>query len=340
MPESNDTAKNLKPSKPRKARPSSPEDAKPGVFARFRAFLARGNEESERPGVDGLLAASSRVVTGAVVVVLLGSWAFGRGPLERHVASLSRKTPGVVIEWPTVQSEPSAKPSTWVPKSVQADLARAVDSHLTPNPFDQAALVEAANDLSATGWFTKLASVQREAGGTVRVRGEWRIPAAVVRKDGRNHLVAMDGAILKLPENTEPPERLSFISNPSSPAPRNDAGTIAYGVAWMGNDVQSAITLLRTLHGRPEIYRQISGVDLSEFARSTKLVLVTDRGHRIVWGSPIGDLMPGEVAVERKVARLAQNLKDFGRIDADQPRVEIYTPVVLVDKTAGVDAAP
>ncbi len=329
----------IKPAKPRKPKADADSD-RPGLFARLRAFVARGNEDSERPGVDGLLAASSRIVTGAVVVVLLGSWAFGRGPLERHVASLSRKTPAVVIEWPTVPSTDGGAPVTWVPKSVQADLARTVDAHLTPSPFDQTALIKAATDLSATGWFTKLGAVQREAGGTVRVTGEWRVPAAVVRKDGRSHLVAMDGAILKLPENTEPPERLFVISNPASPAPRNDFGTTAYGVAWLGNDVQSAISLLRLLHGRPEIARQISGIDLSEFTRSTKLVLVTDRGHRIVWGSPVGDLMPGEVAVERKIARLAQNLKDFGRIDADQPRVEIYTPVVLVDKTAGLDATP
>ncbi len=169
------------------------------------------------------------------------------------------------------------------------------------------------------------------------------MPAAVVRKDGAQHLVALDGAILELPPHSNAPDRLFTINNPASPAPRTDTGAVAHGVPWLGNDVQAAIALLKLIHNRPDVARQVSGVDLTEYLRATKLVLVTDKGHRIVWGSPIGDQLPGEVSVERKLARLVQNLKDFGRIDADQPRMEIYTPVVLVDKTAaaieGVTAA-
>lgn len=341
MPENTDKpVRIVRVAKSKGANPKGSTEGGGGLLARFRAIFAHGNGDSERPGVDGLLAASSRVITGITVVVILGSWAFGRGALERHVASLNTKAPEVVFEWPVSKGTAGADAKTWVPKPVQQDLTRVVKEHLTPSPFDQDALVRAADDLKSTGWFTKLDAVHREAGGKVRITGEWRGIAAVVKKDGRSHLVAMDGAILKLPANTEPPERLFVISNPSSPAPLNDAGTTAYGVPWLGNDVQSAIALLKLLIVRPEVSRQLAGVDLSEYARSTKLVLVTDKGHRIVWGSPIGDLLPGEVGVERKVARLVQNLKDFGRIDADQSRVEIYTPVVMVDKTASIDPAP
>ena len=314
-----------------------PKNATPGLFARLRAFVSRSNEESERPGVDGVLAAGSRLLTGVIVVVLLGSWALGRGPLERHVASLNAKLPKVAVEWPTVPGDAKAGPRTWVPRPVQNELEQMVLRNMTSDPFDQAALVRAADELAATGWFSRLDAVHREAGGTVRVTGDWRVPAAVVKKDGGSHLVAMDGAVLRLPENIEPPERLFVISNPGTPVPRHPGGGVAYGVAWRGNDVQSAIALLRLLHARPDVSSQVAGVDLAEFTRSTKLVLVTDLGHRIVWGSPVGELLPGEVAIERKVARLVQNLKDFGRIDADQTRVEIYTPVVLVDKTARVE---
>jgi hypothetical protein len=341
VPENTDKpVKVVRVAKAKGANPKGSLEGGGGLLARFRAIFAHGNDESERPGVDGLLAASSRVLTGVTVVVVLGSWAFGRGALERHVASFNTKAPEVVFEWPLAAGASRSDARTWVPKPVQNDLTRVVQEHITSSPFDQAALVRAAEELKSTGWFTKLGAVHREAGGKVRITGEWRGPAAVVKKDGKSHLVAMDGAILKLPSNTEPPERLFVISNPSSPAPLSDAGTTAFGVPWMGNDVQSAIALLKLLNAKPEVSRQLAGVDLSEYARSTKLVLVTDKGHRIVWGSPIGDLLPGEVAVERKVARLVQNLKDFGRIDADQSRVEIYTPVVMVDKTAPVDEAP
>lgn len=306
---------------------------KPGLGARLHAWVC-GPEDPERSGLDSLLNAGGRIMTGVIIVVLGGSWAFGRGALERHVSAFETTPPAIKIEWPYVESADGETQLTWVPAPVQKDLERMISHELTPSPFDQGALVRAAERLQSTGWFADLGAVRREAGGRVRVTGEWRVPAAVVKKDGRSHLVATDGAILRMPEGTEPPERLYVIANPSTPAPLSDTGAIACGVPWKGEDVQASLALLKLLTGRGQVARQVAGIDLGEFGRSAKLVIVTDRGHRIVWGSPVGETLPGEVHVERKIARLEQNIRDFGRIDADQQRVEIYTPVVLVDKTA------
>jgi len=305
----------------------APKSPQPGLLSRTAAKVGE-------LGADGVLTLCSRLLTALIVVVLIGSWAFGRSRLERYVSSLSTQPPKVSIEWPTIPDPSGNGERTWVPVGVQNELEQLVLANVTPDPFDQESLQTAADRLKWTGWFAQLKEVRREAGGVVAVRGAWRVPAAVVKRDGRNHLVAMDGAVLKLPSGAEPPPGLFSITNPTSPAPTTDRGGLAYGKPWVGGDVQSAIALLKVLHGRPKVARQVAGVDLSEFAKSAKLTLVTDKGNRIVWGSPIGETLPGEVLVERKIARLEQNLKDFGRIDADQGRVEIYTPVVLVDKTA------
>lgn len=284
-------------------------------------------------GGGGWLALGGRVLTGVIVVVLAGGWALSRGSLERRVASYSTGVPSVRIEWPTVP-DAGGEARTWVPSAVRSEMEEIVTANVSSDPFDRASLDAAADRLRASGWFATLREVRRRAGGLVTVSGTWRVPAAVVMRDGRSHLVAMDGAVLRLPSTVGTPDRLFQITNPMSPPPKGDHGGIVYGVPWPGSDVQSAIALLKLLHARPQVARQIAGVDLGEFSRSSKLTLVTDRGHRIIWGSPLGETLPGEVAVERKIARLEQNLKDFGRIDADQHRVEIYTPVVLVDKTA------
>ena len=310
--------------------PGAPAN-RPAAGAPARTRKPKGSDERR----EAMLASATKVLTGLIVVVLLGSWIFSRGALERYIASTYKEAPKVVIHWPLVNGSKAI--STYVPEAVQADLAQVAGLNLNANPFDRAALEQAADRLKATGWFARGLQVSRRPGGVVQVDGVWRVPAAVVHKDGRNHLVATDGSVLRLPVGAEPPEGMFQISNPTSPAPLADNGEPAYGTPWLGNDVQSAISLLRTLCQRP-VARQISGVDLSDFLKNGKLTLITDKGTRIVWGSAIGDSVPGEVKVERKIARLEQNLKEFGRIDANQNRVEIYTPIVLVDKTAKAES--
>lgn len=305
----------------------SPKDPGPGFFSRIR-------EGASTMGVDGARSAFSKVLVAGVLITVCVGWIVGRGPLERHVASISAQPLKVRVEWPMLAGERGTAPKSWVPAPVQNELEQIVKQNISPNPFDQASLVDAAERLRSTGWFARLEEVRREAGGVVSVKGTWRVQAAIVRKDGRNHLVAIDGAVLKLPAGVPPQDRLFNIYNPSSPPPASELGGIAYGEPWRGSDVQSAIALLKLLYTRPAVARQVDGVDLGEFARSGKLTLVTDRQHRIVWGSPIGELLPGEVTEERKVMALEKNLKEWGRIDANEQRLEIYTPIVLVDKTA------
>lgn len=270
---------------------------------------------------------------GLIVVAIGFGWAFGKEPLQRAVASIRSVQTQVRFNWPVAVPPGSKTPrnlQTWMPAPVQHDLARIASEQISVDPFDQTSLERARQALMGTGWFARITSIERTASGQIDVSADWRLPAAVVHSGGQDYLVAVSGEILKLPPRT-PVARgsMPIISNPHFPPPTDELGVV-YGKPWEGGDVQAAIDLLRNLRQLPES-RRLSGIDLSEFIRTGHLTLLTDAGARIVWGSSLADLGPGEVPHETRRARLKQILAD--RFDTEQRFIEIHTPVVLVDKT-------
>lgn len=265
---------------------------------------------------------------------LAAGWVFGRGPLERHIASLSASTPVVRFNWP-VSPAPAGRDTrrgeTWLPAAVQRDLGGIALAELSTDPFARESLERARQALLATGWFKRITSIRRTPEACVDITAEWRVPAAVVQHKGREFLVAMGGEVLRLPPRS--PVRkgsMPIITNPRL-GPRTDALGVVFGQPWPGGDVQAAIDLLRLVRRMPEAKR-ITGVDLADYIETGHLTLMTDAGARIVWGSALSELGPGEVPVDTRRARLRDILQT--RFDETQKRIEIHTPVVLVDKTA------
>lgn len=257
----------------------------------------------------------------------------GRDPLLRRVGELREAPIKVHFDWPLVKQQ-GPKPATWVPRVVQDSLVQLVEANVSMNPFDTASLERGRRLLMSTGWFESVDRVVRRAGGTIDIDATWRVPVALVRKNNRDYLIGSDAAPIRIPDGFKPMPGLYVIQNPLLEPPA-EAGKLAYGTPWSGGDVQAALNLLLLLKDSPA-QQQITGIDLSEYLtkEEPKLLIVTDRGTKIVWGSAIGELAPGQVPIERRLARLEQQLRGFGRIDAQQERLEIYTPVVLVDKTA------
>src|SRR5262249_13800152 len=113
----------------------------------------------------------------------------------------SRPTP-VAFAWPS--SAPSDKATkaadtTWVPRPVQDELMAAAQRGIarSPDPFSADGLRRIAETAAGSGWFDHITSVRREADGSVRVEGQWRTPAAVVRRDN-DYLIARKGEVLPL----------------------------------------------------------------------------------------------------------------------------------------------
>lgn len=277
---------------------------------------------------------AGHLTTGVLVVSIVAASVLAHRPLERYVAQIRSAPVSVIFDWPTIIDPQTRKSEVWLPGAVQVELMQIASGSLTTDPFDRAALDMTRARLEATGWLRRLTTLRREPGGIVRIAGEWRIPAAVVRRDGQDYLVARGGELLQLPRNTPlKPGSLFTVMNPFANPPSDRTGRLAYGKPWPGGDVQAAINLLADLHDIPGA-AQIAGIDLSGYMKSGKLVIVTDRDSRIVWGSALDETAPGEVKPQVKKARLIEFVKTNGRIDAGQRRIEVYSQRPFVDETA------
>lgn len=318
-----------------------------GFFKRLWPFGSRARTEKlprearePNPKLQSAITMAGHIVTGALVVTILGASVLAHRPLERYVAGIRAQPPKVQFEWPSARDPRTGKTEVWLPGAVQVELMQIASATLTPDPFDREALDRVRARLESTGWLKGITMLRREPGGVVRIAGDWRAPAAVVKQGRDVFLVARGGELLQLPKNTPlKPGALFTVHNPFADPPTDPrTGKLIYGKAWPGGDVQAAINLLANLHDIPGS-SQIAGVDLAGYMKSGKLVIVTDHDTRIVWGSAIDETVPGEVKPEVKKARLIEFVKTNGRIDAGQRRIEVYSQRPFVDETAAATDA-
>ena len=284
-------------------------------------------------------------MVGALGLAALAGFVFGEAPLKRLVAERRAGPIQFSIEWPPLAGDARR---TWLPESTRREITAAAVGRLSPDPFDQRSLDDARDALLRTGWFSAVTSVRRRPDNRVIVEAEWRTPKAVVRWDGKDHVVAAGGELLPIVYPSGGAGAMHIIEGVSS-APPTRAGPggaeePAYGVAWVGGEVQAALALLRTLDARfhhTGVWTQVAGIDVSRFQRSGTLAIVSDTGSRVIWGGAPGVIVPGEQSTEQKLQRLARLAKGpTGRIDANEKLVEIHGAHVFIDQSAAPAPGP
>lgn len=279
----------------------------------------------------------STALTGLMLGAALGACIWGahwtNARAARHLAA---RPVSATIEWPAL---PGADGQTWLPEDVQNELLAIVYDRIErspPAPLDRGLLADLAEELRATGWFSRIESVDRTAGAVIRIRGEWRIPTAWVRHQDRDYLIAAGGELLPIawsPGETTLPR----IIAPKAPPPRTAAGRTALGEPWPGDDIRAGLLVLNLL-GRYPFASQVRGIDVAGYADRRRLELITDRNTRVVWGAAPGDFKPGEVSTQTKLERLAllHAGREYGqRIDAGEEKLEICGPYMEVVRVAG-----
>jgi hypothetical protein len=273
-----------------------------------------------------LLAAAMPVLTGLVLMGALGGVVLGLPRLQSLVAASSPPSPvRVEFAWPVAPGAGSS--STWMPEEFQRGLTGLVGRALAddPDPLSSNALRAAADALAATGWFESVDVVERGSDGVVRVRGRWRVPAAVVRYGGLDQLVAWSGQVL--PPTYLPGESgQKVVFGVRTPPPEA-------GRAWAeeAGEVRAALELLALISDR-SWRNQVAGVDASDYPTKRRLEIVTVYGTRITWGGAPNDAVPGEQAAHYKLRRLDVLADRFGRIDAKERFVDVAGPLTLIDK--------
>jgi hypothetical protein len=212
----------------------------------------------------------------------------------------------------------------WATEELLGGLRHAVLRRLDADPFDREGLVAARAALADTGWFADVRQVRRLAPGRIVVDAQFVDPFVVVRDRDGDHVVDRDGRLV--PRTFAPdaaPEfvviRGAFFDRPRRP-----------GEIWPGADIAAALALCRTIEDRPW-RRQVRGIQVSEYAQREVLYMVTDRGHRILWGRPPGAERPGEASLEQKLLHLDFPHEHFGHIDGGYDGdLDISTPIGIV----------
>jgi hypothetical protein len=258
------------------------------------------------------------------VALLAGVAAVSYAPLRRHVADLRAAEVIAEFDWP-------GEKETWLPPVEQARLMEIVAGMVNPDPFDGDSLQAAAEALMETGWFESIEALRREHAGVVRVQGEWRLPAAVVRVGGREVLVSRRGALLPMEYPVGGGWPMRFIQGVWDGPPRRNEGSYAFGGVWTGGDVQASISLLAFLR-QSDAWSSVAGIDCTGFMEHGRLAIVTVHGGEVVWGAPPGTGAPGEEDDSLKKSRFERLMTDPGWISAGRPRIEIYPSVVLIDE--------
>lgn len=275
----------------------------------------------------------SIVVTGVVLTVGLG---VGISFADTQAATISADGPPTVrIHWPEAVS--GGQNVTWPPQVVQRELLdqayAIVDEH--PGPFSARTLDALGVWLANTGWVSRIDAINRLDEGVIEIDARWRSPGAVIRDGAHDYLIATDGRRLKASWRADL-SPFPVILN----APEANPLAVVPGQVWSNESILAGVELLNLLHERLPGARgadQIRGIDVSQFPRFRRLIILTDAGNRVIWGRMPSDPVPDAVSTEGKLRQLAylrQN-PDFGRrIDANRSLIDVSSGPILVEDRA------
>lgn len=284
-----------------------------------------------------------RSLSGFTVLVLglgvLAGVTLGMKPLEARAAALRGREPlRIAIRWPLVAGQPAGGKS-WLPKAQQEQLEQlAADAAgKRPDPYSSGPLARVSDALFDTGWFETLPKVTRDGRGGIAVDGKFRVPAAVVRKEGKDYMIAWDGKLMPAVYDAGE-SRLPAIIDPALGPPATRGGQRDYQTAWAGEDLAASLELLDLLMRQPWA-EQVSGVDASGYSRDGSLTIVSREAARIVWGGRPSKPRTGEVTTRQKLAYLAQLQHDTRRIDGGYPLIYVNSSRLQFDVSASAEAS-
>ncbi|MEM7755415.1 MAG: hypothetical protein AAF297_07235 [Planctomycetota bacterium] len=226
----------------------------------------------------------------------------------------------IQIQWPALQG--GAPDQTWLPKADQEDILRRARAAVrAPDPLSARPLAQITTALAETGWFESTPVARRSADGSIVIAADWRVPAAVVRHDGWDHLVSWSG--MPMPRRYGPgtSNQRVILNAAFGPGPSEDPAD-RFRHAWPGEDVAAGLQLLMLLAER-NLVEQVEAIDVAAHAAG-KIEIATIFNTRIEWGAAPGKWRPGQANDDERLARLERLITEFGRIDGTANRVRIY----------------
>ena len=265
--------------------------------------------------------------TVVIVVLVLGGlvgFAIGYRPLHRQARKNIVATPAKIeVIWPAIKTAPGEPAKTWLPEQFQKEIMNLALVQLgeTPAVFSSDPLESVGMAMEESGWFVGRPRVSRVGENTIRIDGTWRTPAAVVRANSKDLLVAWDGRMMP-PTYELNASGLCVILPVTTPHPMKNDGSVDFGSVWVGDDLHAALELLRVLTAQPWS-GQVAGIDVTDYVHTQQLAIITRNETRIIWGGKPSKPLLGETSTQSKIDRIAEINRRFSRIDAKRAAIDI-----------------
>jgi hypothetical protein len=227
----------------------------------------------------------------------------------------------------------------WMSDGLADLIARHVRPAVGQSALDHQMLRDRVAILKNEPWIKQVKQVRRvygqAPGDTLEIDCDYRAPIALVRWDDKYVLVDGDGVVL--------PERIGKPDVPKIVYGKNGRMNIrliegvsrrppADGQRWLGDDLSAGIWMVKTLYGKG-FAEEIMSVDVANYGgrengNDPHLILVTRYGSEIRWGQS-HNWRGFEASIDRKLSNLEQVFHQYGRIDANEPWLDLRFDKVL-----------
>lgn len=192
-------------------------------------------------------------------------------------------------------------------------------SDLASRPWiDEALCARLHERLTQSGWIKRVNRIGKSSPGVVYVDCEYREPLAMLQHHEHYYLVDEFG--VRLPGRYEYDPDWILIQGVSAAPPEE-------GQEWPGDDLSAGIKLAHLIMRQP--YReQVAAILVHNYggrynAYDAHIELVSDHhAARILWGSAPGEELEENTAAQ-KLHILAENHRRYGRIDANESKIDI-----------------
>ncbi len=201
-------------------------------------------------------------------------------------------------------------PPVWLDDSLLIELQDVARAHLAQTTVGRDGLINTANAMLNTGWFTEVKQVQWITDQHASVEATFLVPYAKVKDSGGEVYIDFQGRRLPTRNGIIVNTDYYFITleNPMHNRPQYA------GSHWNGNDVHAGLKVLHTIY-KEEWATQIVSIDLGGWKESQSLLFNTDTPSRFIWGSAPDEERKLEALCDEKITRLSWLHANFGRID-------------------------
>ena len=222
----------------------------------------------------------------------------------------------------------------WMSDFLAQQIAQTVPRE-SSSSFDRGLLETAAKRLEVNPWVCNVRSVRRvygdRPGDTLEIDCAFRAPIALVQWG--NYYWLVDGEGVKLPEQftaahvpmlvvgRDGHTNIRVIQGVRQPPPRT-------GQSWSGQDLADGLGLTKVLYGKAYADALVA-VDVTNDQgrvdpREPQLICRTKELTEVRWGRPVdAEDALAEVPAEQKLDELRRIVKQYGRVDAGQPWVDL-----------------